>query len=102
MRQQTNNGAGRNALLDSPAHAKYNDFRHVFAWFDGHGPMQVPRRTKERRLVFANIDSEFNSHAVIGFEAAVSKTTNVRSRKSDLIRIRAVCPYKPLLGKWER
>lgn len=62
MRQQADNGARRNTLLDSPAHAEYNSDRHVFAQFNRNGSVQVARRAKERRLVFADIHSD----AVIG------------------------------------
>jgi len=49
LRQQAVDGAGRNALLDHPTHARYVDYRHVRAWFHRERPVQVTRRATERR-----------------------------------------------------
>jgi len=49
VRRQAVDGAGRNALLDHPTHAGHVDYGHVRAWFHCERPVQVPRRTTERR-----------------------------------------------------
>ena len=68
VRQQAVDGAGRNALLDHPAHARYVDYRHVRAWFHRERPVQVTRRAAERRFV-----SDNKPDAVIWDNEAVTK-----------------------------
>src|SRR5439155_21834551 len=51
MFENSGDSPRRNALLDSPAHNGHNHYRHVCVWFYRKRPVQVPRRTTERRSV---------------------------------------------------
>jgi hypothetical protein len=49
LRHQAGDGAGRNALLDHPTHARHVDYGHVRVWFHRERSVQVARRATERR-----------------------------------------------------
>jgi hypothetical protein len=51
VRWQADDGAGRNALLDSPANADYQRYRHMRGRLHCECPVQVTRRATERRFV---------------------------------------------------